>query len=226
MLNWRSIQRYNLEQFRQIILWYTFYSINVQNIHESPQKVAIEVQQFTIWISLKIISENHQQFELKTSGLLVSWYFRNRILILTHSLFARAMFVKHSVCLFVFLTHTACIRTHMWLSFPFGLVCVWTFSIKMSKPKDKIKRKWILYSFLRNPTKKLRLHTIFIFVYFTRFCNWFVNLYLFPFCISQRDIDEYFPANYEDLILYAPNTTTTYNIMENVRRRLNILEES
>lgn len=42
----------------------------------------------------------------------------------------------------------------------------------------------------------------------------------------QDDINRYFPSNHEDLILYTPNNTNTFRIMENVRYRLEILDES
>ncbi|XP_055305939.1 phospholipid-transporting ATPase ABCA1 isoform X3 [Sitodiplosis mosellana] len=42
---------------------------------------------------------------------------------------------------------------------------------------------------------------------------------------TRDDIYRYFPANNEDLILYAPNTSWTFRLMENARYRLNIVEE-
>lgn len=48
-------------------------------------------------------------------------------------------------------------------------------------------------------------------------------LYEFSF---QDAINGFFPTDNEEFILYAPNTSYTYRIMENIRYRLEILEES
>lgn len=42
----------------------------------------------------------------------------------------------------------------------------------------------------------------------------------------QDAINGFFPTDNEEFILYAPNTSYTYRIMENIRYRLEILEES
>lgn len=42
----------------------------------------------------------------------------------------------------------------------------------------------------------------------------------------QDDIAAYFPANQDDLILYTPNNSLTFKIMENVRYKMGIIEES
>lgn len=42
----------------------------------------------------------------------------------------------------------------------------------------------------------------------------------------QNEINAYFPSNQDDLILYTPNNSLTFKIMENVRYKMDIIEES